>query len=118
MGVVVLRHPRPDRDRPEKGGARTAGPSMHRENPAAQGERGSQRCAKLQTLPEQQSENTPSLSIKPLLSDATREGRRVARAYWYNLVFKFAHVGRHKKRVETNIAAELIKTLLGLELFQ
>ncbi len=52
VGVVVLRHPRPDRVRPEKGGARTAGPSMHRENPAAQGERGSQRCAKLRTLPE------------------------------------------------------------------
>lgn len=47
MGVVVLETPHPGAAGSEKGGAGTAGTGMQRSSPAAQGERGSQRCAKL-----------------------------------------------------------------------
>lgn len=47
MGVVVLKTPHPGAAGSVKGGAGTAGTGMQRSSPAAQGERGSQRCAKL-----------------------------------------------------------------------
>lgn len=62
MGVVVLETPHPGARASEKGGAGTAGTGMQRSSPAAQGERGSQRCAKLER--ERQRKKNPSLSHK------------------------------------------------------
>lgn len=50
MGFVVFRYTRPSFGNRKKGGVGTAGTSMQRYSPAAQGERGSQRCAKLRKL--------------------------------------------------------------------